>query len=117
VPEETVEFNFQAETESVVDGMAESGTEGFISKRSSRTMEFAVRMRGSRVINLDWIEKILVETERGEFAARWMQEWNLGMPHLHRMRRTRTKSQRRRLGRNGMNFLGIWRTTKTFVGE
>jgi ketol-acid reductoisomerase len=77
---------------SVVDVMDQVGIEGYISARSSRTCEFAVRTSGPRVINLDEIEKILEETERGDFAARWMQEWKLGMPHLYRMRRTRAKS-------------------------
>lgn len=77
---------------SVVDVMDQVGIEGYISARSSRTCEFAVRTAGPRVINRDEIEKILNETEQGDFAARWMQEWQLGMPHLYRMRRTRAKS-------------------------
>jgi hypothetical protein len=28
------------------------------------------------------------ETERGAFAADWLQERQVGMPHLHRLRRT-----------------------------
>lgn len=91
---------------SVVDVMDEIGIEGYISERGSRTMEFAVRMNGPRVINLDEIEKILVETERGEFAARWMQEWNLGMPHLHRMRRTRAESQMEKVGKEWRELFG-----------
>ena len=34
------------------------------------------------------IREIFRETERGEFARDWMQEWALGMPMLHRLRRT-----------------------------
>lgn len=77
---------------SVVDVMDKVGIEGYISARSSRTCEFAVRTSGPRVINYEEIENILNETERGDFAARWMQEWKLGMPHLYRMRRTSAKS-------------------------
>jgi ketol-acid reductoisomerase len=77
---------------SVVDVMDEIGIEGYISERSSRTCEFAVRMTGPRVINRDVIEDVFAETERGDFAANWMQEWQLGMPHLHRMRRTGAQS-------------------------
>jgi ketol-acid reductoisomerase len=72
----------------VVDVMDEIGIEAYISERSSRTCEFAVRMTGPRVINYDEIQKVFEETERGEFAARWMEEFRLGMPRLHRLRRT-----------------------------
>jgi ketol-acid reductoisomerase len=34
------------------------------------------------------MRRIFAETERGEFARDWMQEFALGMPMLHRMRRT-----------------------------
>ncbi|MFZ4638471.1 MAG: hypothetical protein ACOYMC_13750 [Pirellulales bacterium] len=34
------------------------------------------------------IREIIREIERGEFARDWMQEWALGMPMLHRLRRT-----------------------------
>ena len=70
---------------SVVDVMDEMGIEEYISQRSSRTCEFAVRMSGPRVINREEIEKIFEETASGDFAARWMTEWQLGhvppVPH------------------------------------
>src|SRR5262249_2204511 len=73
---------------SVIDVMDEVGIEEYISRRSSRTCEYAVRTRGPRVINEAEIRKIFAETERGEFAKEWMNEFALGMPTLHRMRRT-----------------------------
>src|SRR6476469_958963 len=73
---------------SVIDVMDEVGIEDYISTRSSRTCEFAVRTRGPRVVNESEMRKIFAETERGEFARDWMQEFSLGMPILHRMRRT-----------------------------
>ena len=51
-----------------------------------------MRTRGPRVIDEAEIRKIFAETERGEFARDWMQEWALGMPTLHRMRRTAASS-------------------------
>jgi len=45
------------------------------------------------------IEKIFKETVRGDFAACWMTEWQLGMFHLHRMRRTGAKSLMEQVGR------------------
>src|SRR5207248_7080101 len=77
---------------SVIDVMDEVGIEEYVSGRCSRTCEFAVRTRGPRVINEDAMRKIFAETERGEFARDWMQEFALGMPTLHRMRRTGQKS-------------------------
>ena len=73
---------------SVIDVMDEIGIEEYVSRGCSRTCEFAIRTRGPRVINEDEIRKIFAETERGQFAKEWMQEWALGMPMLHRMRRT-----------------------------
>lgn len=73
---------------SVIDVMDEIGIEPYVSGGCSRTCEFAIRTRGPRVINEDEIRKIFAETERGEFARDWMQEFALGMPTLHRMRRT-----------------------------
>src|SRR5438067_79610 len=72
---------------SVIDVMDEVGIEEYISTRSSRTCEFAVRTRGPRVVNEPEMRKIFSETERGEFARDWMQEFALGMPTLIRMRR------------------------------
>lgn len=50
------------------------------------------------MIDRDEIQKIFEETERGEFAANWMQEWDPGMPRLHRMRRTGADSQMEKTG-------------------
>ena len=49
---------------SVVDVMDELGIEEYISHRSSRTCEFAIRMTGPRVINREEIEKVFEETSR-----------------------------------------------------
>lgn len=87
---------------SVIDVMDEVGIEEYISTRSSRTCEFAVRTRGPRVINEAEIRKIFVETERGEFARDWMQEWALGMPTLHRMRRSAAETSMEKTGK-------VWR--------
>jgi ketol-acid reductoisomerase len=73
---------------SVIDVMDEVGIEEYVSRRCSRTAEFAIRTRGPRVINEEAIREIFRETERGQFARDWMQEWALGMPSLYRMRRT-----------------------------
>jgi ketol-acid reductoisomerase len=91
---------------SVVDVMDEIGIEAYISGRSSRTCEFAVRTNGPRVINRAEIEKIYEETARGEFAARWMEEWLLGMPRLHRMRRSAAESQMEEVGREWRQLFG-----------
>ncbi|MEN4013495.1 MAG: ketol-acid reductoisomerase [Bellilinea sp.] len=91
---------------SVVDVMDEIGIEEYLSAGGSRTMEFAVRTSGPRVINLEEIENILNETERGEFAARWMEEYRLGMPRLHRMRRQRADSQMEVTGRKWRELFG-----------
>lgn len=91
---------------SVVDVMDQVGIEGYISERSSRTCEFAVRTSGPRVINNAEIEKIMQETERGDFAAHWMEEWKLGMPHLHRMRRTRARSTMEIVGQEWRTLFG-----------
>lgn len=90
----------------VVDVMDEIGIEAYISERSSRTAEFAVRMTGPRVINYDEVENILLETECGDFAARWMQEWQLGMPHLHRLRRTGRESTMEKVGEEWRKMFG-----------
>jgi ketol-acid reductoisomerase len=91
---------------SVMDVMDQVGIEGYISQRSSRTCEFAVRTSGPRVINYEEVEKILQETEQGDFAARWMEEWKLGMPHLYRMRRTRAKSEMEIVGKEWRDLFG-----------
>lgn len=89
-----------------MDVMDEVGIEAYISERSSRTCEFAVRTSGPRVINCDEVEKILEETEQGDFAARWMEEWKLGMPHLYRMRRTQAKSTMEIVGQEWRKLFG-----------
>lgn len=91
---------------SVIDVMDEVGIEEYISRRSSRTCEYAVRTRGPRVINLEEIEKIFAETERGEFAKEWMGEFALGMPKLHRMRRTEANSTMEKTGREWRERFG-----------
>jgi ketol-acid reductoisomerase len=91
---------------SVIDVMDEMGIEEYISHRSSRTCEFAVRMSGPRVIDRQEIEKIFEETSRGDFAASWMTEWQLGMFHLYRMRRTGAKSQMEQVGRDWRKLFG-----------
>jgi ketol-acid reductoisomerase len=83
---------------SVLDVMDENGIESYLTTRSSRTCEFAVRTRGPRVINEQAVREIFSETERGEFASDWMSEWALGMPRLHRMRRTSAESEMEKTG-------------------
>jgi len=78
---------------SVIDVMDENGIEDYLTGRCSRTCEFAVRTRGPRVINEAEIRKIFAETERGEFARDWMNEFALGMPVLSRLRRTARESK------------------------
>ena len=86
----------------VIDVMDESGIEDYLTSRCSRTCEFAVRTRGPRVINEDEVRKIFAETEKGVFARDWMQEWSLGMPMLHRLRRGAAESIMEKTG-------GPWR--------
>jgi len=90
----------------VIDVMDEVGIEEYISRRSSRTAEFAIRWSGPRVINDEEIRKILTETERGEFARDWMQEWLLGMPTLHRGRRSGGRSVMEQVGRGWRELFG-----------
>lgn len=85
---------------SVIDVMDEIGIEPYVSGGCSRTCEFAIRTRGPRVINESEIRKIFAETERGEFARDWMQEFALGMPTLHRMRRTGANSTMETTGKS-----------------
>ena len=91
---------------SVIDVMDEVGIENYISTRSSRTCEFAVRTRGPRVIDEAEMRKIFAETERGEFARDWMQEFALGMPTLHRMRRTGQSSHMEQTGKQWREQFG-----------
>src|SRR3954454_13504042 len=83
---------------SVIDVMDENGIEEYLTKRCSRTAEYAVRSRGPRVINEAEIRKVFEETEQGVFARDWMQEWALGMPQLHRLRRTARESEMEKTG-------------------
>ena len=91
---------------SVVDVMDEVGIESYISTKSSRTCEFAVRTSGPRVVDRNEIEAIYEETSQGQFAARWMQEWELGMPRLHRMRRTGAGSEMEKTGEQWRKLFG-----------
>src|SRR5256885_3063923 len=91
---------------SVIDVMDEFGIEDYLTGRCSRTCEYAVRTRGPRVINIAEIKKVFEETERGEFAKEWMQEWALGMPKLHRMRRTEANSKMEQTGRQWRKEFG-----------
>ncbi len=77
---------------SVLDVMDENGIESYLTGRCSRTCEFAVRTRGPRVISEEAVRQIFKDTEQGVFARDWMQEWELGMPQLHRLRRTAAES-------------------------
>jgi len=83
---------------SVLDVMDEHGIESYLTGRCSRTCEFAVRTRGPRVINEEAVRQVFKETEEGKFAADWMQEWALGMPQLHRLRRTAAESRMEQTG-------------------
>ena len=83
---------------SVIDVMDTVGIEEYLTKGCSRTCEFAVRTRGPRVVNEAEIRKIFAETEAGIFARDWMQEWALGMPQLHRLRRTARQSEMEQTG-------------------
>jgi ketol-acid reductoisomerase len=87
---------------SVLDVMDENGIESYLTSRCSRTCEFAVRTRGPRVVNEEEVRRIFRETEQGVFARDWMQEWALGMPQLHRLRRTAAESTMEKTG-------GSWR--------
>ncbi len=92
---------------SVIDVMDEHGIEDYLTRRSSRTCEFAVRTRGPRVINDEEVRKIFAETEAGIFARDWMQEWQLGMPQVHRLRRTQADSTMEKSGREWRKEFGV----------
>lgn len=92
---------------SVIDVMDEVGIEQYVSNRCSRTCEFAIRTRGPRVINMEEIRRIFAETEAGVFARDWMQEWSLGMPTLHRMRRTAANSAMEKTGAAWRKEFGV----------
>ncbi|MGA2582272.1 MAG: ketol-acid reductoisomerase [Tepidisphaeraceae bacterium] len=91
---------------SVIDVMDENGIEDYLTGRCSRTCEFAVRTRGPRVIDEAEVRKIFAETEKGIFARDWMQEWALGMPMLHRMRRTAAESEMEKTGKTWRKDFG-----------
>jgi ketol-acid reductoisomerase len=90
----------------VIDVMDEQGIEDYLTSRCSRTCEFAVRTRGPRVINEAEIRRIFEETERGEFARDWMQEWSLGMPKLHRLRRAAANASMESTGKTWRKEFG-----------
>ncbi len=83
---------------SVIDVMDDKGIEEYLTKGCSRTAEYAIRSRGPRVVNEAEVRKIFAETEAGVFARDWMQEWSLGMPQLHRLRRTHRESEMEKTG-------------------
>jgi ketol-acid reductoisomerase len=91
---------------SVIDVMDEIGIEEYVSRGCSRTCEFAIRTRGPQVINEDAIREIFKETEAGVFARDWMQEWALGMPQLHRLRRTGANSAMEQTGKQWREQFG-----------
>jgi ketol-acid reductoisomerase len=91
---------------SVIDVMDEHGIEDYLTSRCSRTAEFAVRTRGPRVVDEEEIRKIFAETEKGVFARDWMQEWALGMPQLHRLRRTAAESEMEKTGKTWRKEFG-----------
>ena len=84
---------------SIIDDIDEVGVEEYLTRRASRTCEFAVRTSGPRVINEDAIQQIFEETEKGIFARNWLNEFNLGMPTLNRMRRTWADSDMEHTGK------------------
>ena len=90
----------------VIDVMDEVGIEEYVSRRCSRTAEFAIRTRGPRVVNEEAIREIFRETERGEFARDWMQEWALGMPTLYRQRRTAAEGTMEKTGHDWRRDFG-----------
>lgn len=91
---------------SVIDVMDEGGIENYLTTGCSRTCEFAVRTRGPRVIDEQEIRTIFAETEAGIFARDWMQEFALGMPQLHRLRRTAANSAMEKTGREWRKDFG-----------
>ena len=58
------------------------------------------------VINEEAIRAIFRETEAGIFARDWMQEFALGMPILHRLRRTAANSAMEKTGREWRRDFG-----------
>ena len=92
---------------SVLDVMDERGIEEYLTNGCSRTAEFAIRSRGPRVINEPEIRKVFAETEAGVFARDWMQEWSLGMPQLHRLRRTARESEMEKTGVEWRREFGV----------
>lgn len=92
---------------SVIDVMDEHGIEDYLTGRSSRTCEFAVRTRGPRVINDEAVREIFRETEQGIFARDWMQEWQLGMPQIHRLRRSAADSTMEQTGKEWREQFGV----------
>ncbi|MFP4375150.1 MAG: ketol-acid reductoisomerase [Spirochaetaceae bacterium] len=92
---------------SVIDVMDEHGIEDYLTRRSSRTCEFAVRTRGPRVIHDEEVRKIFSETEQGIFARDWMQEWQLGMPQINRLRRAQADSTMEQTGREWRDEFGV----------
>ncbi len=92
---------------SVLDDMDEVGIEEYLTRHASRTCEFAVRSAGPRVINQEAVKQIFEETESGIFARNWLNEFNLGMPTLHRLRRTHKDSDMEQTGKEFREIFGL----------
>ncbi len=92
---------------SIIDDIDEVGIEEYLTRRASRTCEFAVRTNGPRVINDDEIQKVFEETSRGEFAKQWLIEFNNGMPTLNRLRRTWEDSDMEKTGEEFREFFDL----------
>ncbi|WP_263081524.1 ketol-acid reductoisomerase [Endozoicomonas sp. Mp262] len=92
---------------SIIDDIDEVGIEEYLTCRASRTCEFAVRTAGPRVINHEQIQQVFEETEQGEFAKSWLNEFNLGMPTLHRKRRSQKTSDMENTGKEFRELFGI----------
>ena len=92
---------------SIIDDIDEVGIEDYLSNRCSRTCEFAVRATGPRVINKKEIQKVFEETERGDFAKKWMVEFDYGMPTINRLRRKHKNSDMELVGREWRKKFGM----------
>lgn len=91
---------------SIVDVIDEIGIEAYVSSGCSRTCEFAIRTRGPRVINEAEIKNIFAETERGEFARDWMNEFAQGMPTIEQLRAEAGDSDMERVGATWRELFG-----------
>ena len=92
---------------SVIDDIDEVGIEEYLTKRASRTCEYAVRGTGPRVINTEVIKEVMKETESGIFAKNWMLEFSQGMPTLNRLRRNHRDSDMESVGKQWREKFGV----------